>query len=89
MKYSAALLLLLAIVASPSMAHLPSFINYQGLARDASGAVMANTAIVLRISIREGDAAGPVRFSEVHRLVTDDLGVFTLQLGDGDDRTAP
>lgn len=88
MKYMATFLLLFALAASTAMAQIPSFINYQGLARDASGAALASKLITLRISVREGDAMGPVRFSETHRIVTDDLGVFSLQMGDGENRTA-
>lgn len=60
------------------------YINYQGLARDASNEVIANQAIQLGISLRFGSSTAAVLYSENHTITTDISGVFSLQIGNGD-----
>ncbi|RMA57784.1 hypothetical protein [Ulvibacter antarcticus] len=55
-------------------------INYQAVARDAGGVLMANTAITVDFEIRDG-AGGPAVFNETHNLVTNVTGVFSTQIG--------
>ncbi|RMA57787.1 hypothetical protein [Ulvibacter antarcticus] len=55
-------------------------INYQAVARDAGGVLMANTAVTVDFEIRDG-AGGPAVFNETHNLVTNVTGVFSTQIG--------
>ena len=64
-------------------AQVPEAVNYQGVARDASGSPLTNQAIGLQISIRSGGAAGPVEYQETHSVTTNNLGLFTLMIGQG------
>lgn len=57
-------------------------INYQAVARNTSGTVLANQPISVRISVL-GGTAGPVQYLETHNLNTNQLGLFTLQIGKG------
>jgi len=58
-------------------------INYQAVARNTNGTVLANTALKVRISVLGGAANGPVQYQETHDVVSNQLGLFTLQIGGG------
>lgn len=58
-------------------------INYQAVARNANGTMLANQALTVQISILGGSANGPVQYQETHDVTTNQLGLFTLQVGNG------
>ncbi|MDR6782641.1 hypothetical protein ABIE26_000871 [Pedobacter africanus] len=58
-------------------------INYQGVARNTNGTVLSNQAVKVKISVLGGAANGPVQYMEEHSLNTNQLGLFTLQIGKG------
>ncbi len=60
-----------------------SGINYQAVARNSNGTVLANQAVTVRFTIRGGSAAGPVQYQETQNATTNALGLFTLQIGRG------
>lgn len=62
-------------------AQVPDMFNYQGVARNSSGAPLANQAISLRISIM--DPTNAVLFSETHATTTNAYGLYTAQVGTG------
>ncbi|MGB3079003.1 MAG: hypothetical protein WBB31_08020 [Saprospiraceae bacterium] len=64
-------------------AQAPEKINYQGVARDNSGDVLANQAINLQIKIHSGTVGGPVVYQEIHSVTTNKFGLFNLQIGGG------
>lgn len=80
-------LLLLAFFALISIsllhAQAPAKFNYQGIARDASGNAIAAQPVGLKISILDGNAAGPVVFSETHTPTTNSYGLFVVTIGAG------
>ena len=59
------------------------YINYQGVARDASNEIFVNQAISIGISLRFGSPSATVLYSENHTVTTDLSGVFSLQIGTG------
>ena len=61
----------------------PHAIPYQGVARNASGSILASQNISLRISIHDGVPAGVIVFSETHQVTTTSLGLFNLNIGTG------
>jgi hypothetical protein len=61
----------------------PEKMNYQGIARDVSGAPLSEQEISLKISILEGSTNGSTSYAEVHNVSTNNLGLFTIQIGDG------
>ena len=66
-------LLLLAFIASTVLfakAQGPQQINYQGVARNSVGSIIANQNISLRLSVRDASANGPVVYSESRNLKT-------------------
>ncbi|WP_308378421.1 hypothetical protein [Parapedobacter tibetensis] len=58
-------------------------INYQAVARNIDGTVLAEKPIRVRISVIGENAAGEVQYREEHQLITNKLGLFTLQIGKG------
>jgi hypothetical protein len=58
-------------------------INYQAVARNTNGTVLANQPVSVKISVIGGAASGAVQYQESHSLTTNQLGLFTLQIGKG------
>lgn len=61
---------------------VPQAFNYQGVARDASGEVLANQAMTVRASIIDGGSSA-VLYTETHAVTTNTFGLFTLAIGTG------
>ena len=59
------------------------YINYQGVARDASNEIIANESIQIGVALRFGLPTSAVLYSENHTVTTDISGVFSLQIGTG------
>ncbi|MCF8464837.1 MAG: DUF1566 domain-containing protein [Flavobacteriales bacterium] len=76
-------LLLLSVIATGVFAQAPQKMNYQGVARDNAGNVLANQNIGLRLSILSGSVSGTVEFSETQSTTTNDFGLFNIQIGAG------
>jgi hypothetical protein len=77
-------LLLFTLCVSAALAQSPAYINYQGVARDRAGTVLQDRALSLRISVLKDGPNGPVAYSERHNVLTNDFGMFTLQIGGGE-----
>ena len=56
--------------------------NYQAVARSASGGVFANQLMGIRITIENG-SSGPILYQERQTPTTNQFGLFTLQIGSG------
>lgn len=57
--------------------------NYQGVARNASGAALANTNLGIKISIISSTPTGTVEYEETHTITTNDFGLYNLNIGGG------
>ena len=60
-----------------------NFINYQGVASNASGEVMASQNINVKIALKFGATTVPASYIENHSITTDTNGVFSLEIGNG------
>jgi trimeric autotransporter adhesin len=58
-------------------------INYQAVARDASGNLLENQNISVRFSILEDSPTGNMVYSESQIAMTNEYGLFTLSIGNG------
>eukprot|EP01132_Coremiostelium_polycephalum_P022414 gene22414-26602_t len=58
-------------------------INYQAVARNTNGTVLSSQPVKVRISVLGGSATGALQYQEQHVLNTNQLGLFTLQMGKG------
>ena len=63
-------------------AQAPQGFNYQAVARDGDNAVMANAALDVKIGLLQGSETGTLVWEEIHSVTTNDLGLFTLTIGD-------
>ncbi|WP_407556260.1 tail fiber domain-containing protein [Winogradskyella sp. 4-2091] len=80
-------ILIIAVLIATQIGHAQSgqsyFINYQGIARDASGDILTEEAITIEIELRFGAPTVSSSYSETHSITTDAGGVFNLKIGDG------
>ena len=57
--------------------------NYQAVARDAFGKLLAKQPIALQISFSSNNGGVKSHYSEIHQVTTDELGLFSLVIGEG------
>ncbi|MCB0651943.1 MAG: hypothetical protein KDC85_11765, partial [Saprospiraceae bacterium] len=62
---------------------VPQGMNYQAVARDVNGKVLSNEAIQLKISLLADGPSGKTMYSEIHEVVTSQLGLFNVIIGEG------
>lgn len=74
---------ILLATATLLQAQVPLKINYQAAVRDASGNILANTTIGLRLSIHDGSATGTVVYSETHTVASNSQGMVNVVFGSG------
>jgi hypothetical protein len=64
-----------------AFAQAPQSFNYQGVARSASNAVLANKTIKVRLTVRHNWAMGTTLYSETRTVTTNATGLFSIQVG--------
>jgi uncharacterized protein (TIGR02145 family) len=69
------------ILAVSLMAQAPQSFNYQAVVRDASGNIIANTQVGMKISILQGSTSGTAVCIEEYTPTTNDFGLVTLAIG--------
>ena len=57
--------------------------NYQAVARNNDGSLLANQAVNVRFFIRQSTAAGVAVYEETHAPTTNAYGLFSLEIGAG------
>lgn len=63
---------------------LPKGMNYQAVARNLKGEILPNETITLKINLVSNADQGRVEYySEIHIAVTNELGLFSLIIGEG------
>ena len=62
---------------------VPQGINYQAVARDATGDVLINQSLTIQLSIISDITTGNVSWQETHAVTTNDYGLFTAVIGQG------
>jgi hypothetical protein len=65
------------------VAQIPQGINYQAVAYDANGFELANQEISVRLGILLETADAESSYSETHQVTTNDFGLFSLLIGQG------
>ena len=63
-----------------ALAQVPQGINYQAVARDALGTILASHNISLQFTVEQGSAGTPL-YVEVDTVLTNQFGLFTISLG--------
>ena len=69
--------------ASFTFAQAPEGFNYQAVVRDGAGNIISNDNVTLRFTVREGNASGAMVYRETHSLTTNEFGLVTLHIGEG------
>ena len=64
-------------------AQAPQGINYQAVVRNTSGSTINNTAVGMKVSIRQNTATGTIVYSETFTPVTSGLGLVNFVIGQG------
>ena len=62
---------------------VPQGINYQAVARDATGDVLMNQALTIQFSVISDITTSAVSWQETHTVTTNDYGLFTAIIGQG------
>ncbi|HIG32347.1 MAG TPA: DUF1566 domain-containing protein [Flavobacteriales bacterium] len=62
---------------------VPQGINYQAVARDASGDVLMNQTLTIQLSVISDTTTSAISWQETHTVATNDFGLFTLVIGQG------
>ena len=69
------------VLVSSAMAQIPQQLNYQGIARNASGEPISTHIITVRLSIIDSAASGIVTYQETKTVTTNYVGLFTIAIG--------
>ncbi len=77
-----AISLILCILLLDLSAQMPQGLNFQAVARNSNGNILANTSLTVKIGVIA--ATGPVTvWEETHPVTTSDIGLFKLIIGKG------
>ena len=87
MKNKFILLIAVSLTTVSIFAQTPEKINYQAIARDASGNPMINSSLSVVFEIRLGSSSGSSVYSETHSPTTNEFGLFTSAIGGGTPNT--
>src|SRR3954466_8670168 len=83
-KLRLTLTVLAVTLALLATAQVPQKMNYQAIARDASGNVLGNQAIGARFTIHDASPTGTIVYQETKSgLTTNQFGLFTYAIGSG------
>lgn len=82
MKVLSTLFLLVALSVT-SIAQAPNAFNYQGVARNINNVPLSEQQIGLQITILQDSISGIEVYKETHRVMTSELGLFSIQIGTG------
>lgn len=84
MKHFLTLLAGLLILGQSVVAQqVPNGMKYQAVARDTRGQVLANRDLQLRISLYSDPLKQAIDYIEIHKVLTNELGLFSLTVGEG------
>ena len=75
-------LLLIPIIGFPQ--GMPQGISYQAVAYDSEGFEISNQDISVRLGILLGGVDAEALYTEVHSVTTDDFGLFSLVISEGE-----
>jgi hypothetical protein len=75
-------LLFCLFIVSLAKSQAPQYLNYQAIARDASGNIIS-TAIGVKFEILQGSASGTLIYEETNTIIPSSAGIFTTAIGGG------
>lgn len=75
--------ILLFLITSTAFSQSPTSFKYQAIARNSSGAIIANQNISFKISILKGSIGGTSVYTETHNATSNQFGLVNLEIGKG------
>ncbi len=72
------------LFAAELMAQVPQGFNFQAVARDADGELIANSDLGVRVSVLQGSETGTAIYTETQTPETNGAGLFELVIGEGE-----
>jgi len=75
--------LLFLIFTAIALAQAPQKMSYQAVVRNASGNLVANAAVGMKISVLRNSVTGTAVYVETHTTTTNENGLVTLEVGGG------
>lgn len=82
MKNSLAVIIVV-IAFMQAFTQTPQAFKYQAVARDSTGNVIVNQSVSFKLSIIEDSITGTTVYNEVHNVFTNQFGVVSLEIGNG------
>lgn len=76
-------LAVLLLFTAEVMAQVPQGFNFQAVARDASGEIIANTELGVRVTVLQGAEDGTAVYAETQSPTTSAVGSFQIVIGEG------
>jgi hypothetical protein len=73
----------LFLMSSILVLHAQNGMNFQGVARNNNGVILASQAIAIRLSIVQGSVNGNIEYQETKIVNTNAQGLFNVVIGDG------
>jgi hypothetical protein len=64
-------------------AQSPQAFNYQAIARNSTGILLASQSIGIKVLIHQGSSGGTIVYSETFTTTTNQFGLFTISVGKG------
>ncbi len=83
MKIVVQLFVLFLLAVTQLIAQVPQSFSYQAVAYDTEGELLTNQSIGVKIAILKDSASGSILYEETHMTVTNDMGLFSLKIGEG------
>ena len=74
-------IVVMLVFVSTAIAQIPQQLNYQGIARNASGEPISTHVITVRLSIIDSASNGIVTYQETKTVSTNYVGLFTIVIG--------
>jgi hypothetical protein len=74
---------LLLFITGAALAQIPQGFSYQAVALNSSGQPVISSPVKIRLSILENSATGTAAYVETHNPTTNNVGLFTLTIGQG------
>jgi hypothetical protein len=87
MKQIFALALFFIAIGSAN-AQAPQGVNYQAVARNASGTELVNTPLTVRVGVYTDPSATQQAYEEIHNVTTNAFGLFNIIIGQGNQTSA-
>jgi len=73
----------LTLLTTAALAQSPQKLNYQGVARNASGQALASQNMKLRLTVHDLTATGTTLYQETHSVTTNGYGLYNVAVGNG------